>query len=81
LNILTIRDAGFERLVAAFYRQVPDDEVLAALYPAHHLGAPSGGCGTFLCIASATLPSRSGSEAIQGCASGMRLVNVSKCFI
>jgi hypothetical protein len=45
------------------------------------LRAPSGGCGTFLCIASATLPSRSGSEAIQGCACGMRLVNVSKCFI
>jgi hemoglobin len=28
---------GFERLVAAFYRQVPGDEVLAALYPAHDL--------------------------------------------
>jgi hemoglobin len=28
---------GFERLVAAFYRQVPDDDVLAALYPAHDL--------------------------------------------
>jgi hemoglobin len=28
---------GFERLVAAFYRQVPGDEVLAPLYPAHDL--------------------------------------------
>jgi hemoglobin len=28
---------GFERLVAAFYRQVPHDQVLAALYPAHDL--------------------------------------------
>jgi hemoglobin len=28
---------GFERLVAAFYRQVPGDDVLAALYPAHDL--------------------------------------------
>ena len=29
--------AGFERLVAAFYRQVPGDDVLAALYPQHDL--------------------------------------------
>lgn len=29
--------AGFERLVAAFYRQVPGDEVLAPLYPAGDL--------------------------------------------
>ena len=29
--------AGFERLVAAFYRQVPGDDVLAALYPPHDL--------------------------------------------
>jgi hemoglobin len=29
--------AGFERLVAAFYRQVPCDDVLAALYPANDL--------------------------------------------
>jgi hemoglobin len=29
--------AGFERLVAAFYRQVPYDDVLAALYPANDL--------------------------------------------
>ena len=26
---------GFERIVAAFYRQVPQDDVLSALYPAH----------------------------------------------
>jgi hemoglobin len=29
--------AGFERLVAAFYRQVPSDDVLGPLYPAHDL--------------------------------------------
>ena len=29
-----IGDAGFERLVAAFYRQVPDDDLLGPLYPA-----------------------------------------------
>jgi hemoglobin len=28
---------GFERLIAAFYRQVPTDEVLGPLYPAHDL--------------------------------------------
>ena len=28
---------GFERLVAAFYRQVPDDEVLRPIYPADDL--------------------------------------------
>jgi hemoglobin len=28
---------GFERLVAAFYRQVPGDDVLGPLYPAHDL--------------------------------------------
>jgi hemoglobin len=32
-----IGSAGFERLVAAFYRQVPDDDVLGPLYPAHDL--------------------------------------------
>lgn len=28
---------GFERLVAAFYRQVPGDDILGPLYPAHDL--------------------------------------------
>jgi len=28
---------GFERLVAAFYRQVPDDDVLGPMYPADDL--------------------------------------------
>lgn len=28
---------GFERLAAAFYRQVPGDEVLGKMYPAHDL--------------------------------------------
>lgn len=32
-----IGDEGFQRLVAAFYRQVPQDEVLAPLYPKHDL--------------------------------------------
>jgi hemoglobin len=28
---------GFDRLVAAFYRQIPADDVLGPLYPAHDL--------------------------------------------
>ena len=33
----TIGEEGFTRLIAAFYRQVPDDEILAAMYPSHDL--------------------------------------------
>lgn len=32
-----IGEAGFERLVAAFYRQVPHDDVLGPMYPPHDL--------------------------------------------
>jgi hemoglobin len=32
-----IGSEGFERLVAAFYRQIPSDDVLGPLYPAHDL--------------------------------------------
>lgn len=32
-----IGEDGFARLVAAFYRQVPDDPILGPLYPAHDL--------------------------------------------
>lgn len=32
-----IGDAGFERLVAAFYRRVPTDDLLGPLYPADDL--------------------------------------------
>lgn len=32
-----IGEEGFERLVAAFYRQVPQDEVLGRMYPPHDL--------------------------------------------
>jgi hemoglobin len=33
----TIGEDGFERLVAAFYRQVPADDVLGPMYPANDL--------------------------------------------
>lgn len=32
-----IGESGFTRLVAAFYRQVPADDILGPLYPAHDL--------------------------------------------
>ena len=32
-----IGEAGFARLVAAFYRRVPGDDVLGAMYPKHEL--------------------------------------------
>jgi hemoglobin len=32
-----IGEQGFARLVAAFYRRVPDDEVLGPMYPRHDL--------------------------------------------
>jgi hemoglobin len=32
-----IGEEGFTRLIAAFYRQVPGDEILAAMYQAHDL--------------------------------------------
>ena len=34
-----IGDAGFERLVAGFYRQVPGDDLLGPMYPAQDLPA------------------------------------------
>jgi hemoglobin len=34
-----IGHAGFERLAGAFYRQIPDDDVLGPMYPAHDLEA------------------------------------------
>ena len=32
-----IGDEGFTRLVAAFYRQVPEDDILGAMYPKEDL--------------------------------------------
>jgi hemoglobin len=39
---------GFERLVAAFYRQVPADDVLGPLYPAEDLDGAERRLGDFL---------------------------------
>ena len=34
-----VGEDGFTRLVAAFYRQVPHDDILGAMYPPHELAA------------------------------------------
>jgi len=34
-----IGEEGFARLVGAFYRQVPQDDILGKMYPAHDLAA------------------------------------------
>jgi len=34
---LQIGEEGFARLVAAFYRRVPQDDILGPMYPAHDL--------------------------------------------
>jgi len=34
-----IGEEGFQRLIATFYRQVPGDDILGALYPAEDLAA------------------------------------------
>jgi hemoglobin len=39
---------GFERLAAAFYRQVPGDDILGPMYPAHDLEAAQGRLRDFL---------------------------------
>ena len=33
----TIGEEGFARLIAAFYKQVPGDEILGPMYPPHDL--------------------------------------------
>jgi hemoglobin len=40
LNVYAlVGEQGFARLTAAFYRRVPDDDILGPMYPAHDLAA------------------------------------------
>src|SRR4051794_40942057 len=43
-----IGEDGFHRLVAAFYRQVPDDEILGPMYPPGELAAAEARLRDFL---------------------------------
>jgi hemoglobin len=43
-----IGEEGFARLIAAFYRQVPDDDILSPMYPADDLPGAEGRLRDFL---------------------------------
>jgi hemoglobin len=43
-----IGEEGFARLVAAFYRQVPSDDILGPMYPAHDLAGAAERLRDFL---------------------------------
>lgn len=43
-----IGNAGFERLVAAFYQQVPQDDILGPMYPANDLAGAEQRLRNFL---------------------------------
>ncbi|HEY2842479.1 MAG TPA: globin [Bryobacteraceae bacterium] len=43
-----VGEAGFRRLVAAFYRQVPDDDVLGPMYPQEDLAGAEERLAGFL---------------------------------
>jgi truncated hemoglobin YjbI len=41
LEVYSVLERKVTRLVAAFYRQVPQDDLLGRMYAAHDLQAPS----------------------------------------
>jgi hemoglobin len=43
-----IGEAGFRRLLAAFYRQVPEDDILGPMYPAEDMAGAEQRLGDFL---------------------------------
>ena len=43
-----VGDEGLAQLVAAFYRRVPDDEILATMYPRHDLAGAESRLRDFL---------------------------------
>ena len=44
----SVGEDGFERLVAAFYRRVPDDDILGPMYPPEELAAAEARLRDFL---------------------------------
>jgi hemoglobin len=55
-----IGEEGFTRLIAAFYRQVPGDDILGSMYPPHDLAGAEQRLRDFLIGA-----------GIRGCACGI----------
>lgn len=45
-----IGEEGFTRLVAAFYRQIPDDDILGPMYPRHDLDGAEQRLRDFLVV-------------------------------
>ena len=43
-----IGEDGFRRLIAAFYRQIPDDDIVGPMYPAHDLSGAEDRLRDFL---------------------------------
>lgn len=43
-----IGDAGFRRLISAFYRQIPTDDILGPIYPKHDLAGAEERLRNFL---------------------------------
>ena len=63
-----VGEEGFARLIAAFYRQVPRDEILGPMYPKHDLaGAEQRLCDYLMNIASAGRKNISRNAGIPAC--------------
>jgi hemoglobin len=62
---------GFTRLVAAFYRQVPQDDLLGPVYPAQDLSGAEQRLRDFLIGRFGGRTLTSNKEAIHACARGI----------
>jgi hypothetical protein len=62
---------GFTRLVAAFYRQVPQDDLLGPMYPAQISRVLSIASGISRSVGSGGRTLTSNKEAIHACARGI----------
>ena len=67
-----IGEAGFSRLVGAFYAQVPGDDILGPMYPAGIFRAPRSGCEISSCSGSAARLAMPSVVAIHACGRAMR---------
>ncbi len=65
-----IGEDGFRRLVAAFYRQVPQDELLGPMYPRHDLAGAEERLREFLIFRFGGPQRYLETRGIRGCACG-----------
>lgn len=66
-----IGEEGFERLIRAFYKQVPDDDILGPMYPADDLDGAEQRLRDFLIGRFGGRNATSSSAAIPACACAM----------